>query len=918
MATKIKRSLYIGLGGTGMNALLNAKKLFIETYGELPPMIGFLGVDTDGGAFTKEIDSKMGKIRLEPYEQVSLQVQDPRSFYEVNRNHFSWLSEKNIFALQSMMLGAGQVRSNGRFAIAYNYQKMQTQVKNVLDRIADAQISNNPRYELAASNVEIHMIFSVCGGTGCGTFIDAAYMLRGLAPNRKLTGYAVLPDVFESMGNGNASMARVKPNAYGAILDLDWLMHLQMDSKPVTFDYISMPILETNQNPFDTVYFIDNRNSNGDIYNHVDQLTDMISLALVTSAGELSSASASVSDNVQKMIAAGTMDVEGKRAWCAGMGVCEILFKGSELRSLYSYKAVKRLIERLFNSCADSDSIVNGWIDSDTVKIRENGGNEHDDVIDFLLDINPPFQLSEIDNKDNADPEVQDYLNGSGMKGQELIDGKLRQLKDRVFEELRKLLVKTINQECGIGAAEAVVLGIQSQVNIFFEEMNKEYTDLNDQQPALKSALDNAIQDLKDYSAKFFKTKSRQQEYADDVLSCTANLARNKRDLLRHSFAISFFTSLQNELVDQYTKIQNIKRLLANVNDECTNAISRIVNQVNRETQIFQIDLAKEFVADVTVSDNDLLITDLLKEFEGDKLYGLDTMRSEDVLHKLTDFASRLKAASVWEGMTIDNVLDKMSPESFEYVVRTAINKSKPLIQYDDRGHRPMVAPTDSYYIGVPDKLNSRLFKDNYFKRKIENPVATVDFANLGTNDRVIIYRQFGVFPAFHIATLQSYKPKYDRSTVSCHLDQNFLNRMLREDYRIEPTPKVDDSLGLWIQGLIFGLIKNEDGHYQYQNTEEGDPLFDYWVELSEYRDEAFQEFKRHIETVHDEYEAVIDGIGKKNGSEYMDKLLQDVKENYYEKYSQINLDKKQITAKGYETIRQLITEEISFVKKEL
>ena len=51
---------------------------------------------------------------------------------------------------------------------------------------------------------------------------------------------------------------------------------------------------------------------------------------------------------------------------------------------------------------------------------------------------------------------------------------------------------------------------------------------------------------------------------------------------------------------------------------------------------------------------------------------------------------------------------------------------------------------------------------------------------------------------------------------------------------------------------------------------------------------------------------------------EDMDKLLQDVKENYFEKYSQINMDKKQITAKGYEPIRQLITEEISFVKKEL
>ena len=42
MATKIKRCLYVGLGGTGMNSLLYTKKSFIDTYGEVPPMIGFL------------------------------------------------------------------------------------------------------------------------------------------------------------------------------------------------------------------------------------------------------------------------------------------------------------------------------------------------------------------------------------------------------------------------------------------------------------------------------------------------------------------------------------------------------------------------------------------------------------------------------------------------------------------------------------------------------------------------------------------------------------------------------------------------------------------------------------------------------------------------------------------------------------
>ena len=59
MATKIRRSLFIGLGGTGMNALLHTKKMYYDTYGEVPPMIGFLGLDTDGTTCTsRSLDSR--------------------------------------------------------------------------------------------------------------------------------------------------------------------------------------------------------------------------------------------------------------------------------------------------------------------------------------------------------------------------------------------------------------------------------------------------------------------------------------------------------------------------------------------------------------------------------------------------------------------------------------------------------------------------------------------------------------------------------------------------------------------------------------------------------------------------------------------------------------------------------------------
>ena len=79
MPTKIRRSLFVGLGGTGMKALLHTKKMFVETYGEVPPMIGFLGIDTNLGEYSKELDSSYGKIILEPSEQMQIIVkEDPQ------------------------------------------------------------------------------------------------------------------------------------------------------------------------------------------------------------------------------------------------------------------------------------------------------------------------------------------------------------------------------------------------------------------------------------------------------------------------------------------------------------------------------------------------------------------------------------------------------------------------------------------------------------------------------------------------------------------------------------------------------------------------------------------------------------------------------------------------------------------------
>ena len=257
MATKIKRCLYVGLGGTGMNALLHTKKTFMDTYGEVPPMIGFLGIDTDSGAYKKTLTTVRGEeVRLSPNEQLPILVKDARPIYDVNRESFSWIPEKNLYALTGMTLGAGQVRTNGRFAFTVNYVQVAQKVRTILDQISNARIQANDKYELLSTNTEIHLVFSVCGGTGCGTFLNMAYLLRKEAPQCKLTGYAVLPDIFKSMSR--SGMAKVAPNAYGAILDLDYLMHMGLGSTPVQLDYIK-DSYEIRERPFNSVVFIETR-----------------------------------------------------------------------------------------------------------------------------------------------------------------------------------------------------------------------------------------------------------------------------------------------------------------------------------------------------------------------------------------------------------------------------------------------------------------------------------------------------------------------------------------------------------------------------------------------------------------------------------------------------------------------------------
>lgn len=888
--TKIKRCLYVGLGGTGMNAVLHTKKMFIDTYGDKPPMIEFLGVDTDGGVYKKSLVSLKGNnITLSANEQVPIRVENPLPIYNANIEKFSWLPKENVKSMTSMVAGAGQVRTNGRFAFTVNYDSVRSKVKQALASITAAGILNDDKFETMSNEVEIHLIFSVCGGTGCGTFVNMACLLRELAPNCKLTGYAVLPEVFKLMAaNG---MAKVGTNAYGALLDLDYLMSMGVGSTPFRIEYINNSY-DVQVRPFNSVIFVDNTNIKGDTYKHVDELAEMISLALVTSSGALASESQSVSDNTEKQIDEGDMDIDNKKAWASGMGACEILFRGADLAKMYSLKAAKNLVDKLNQSEEDADQIANSWIDSPEVNIREN--NNNDNVIDFIAANNAKFAF-EMEEKGDVRAIVEQTLKANEVK-QEVIDQKKKELLDRVVVELQNLVRKQLNKDGGVALTQKVLASITAQVEIFLDEMNAEKEELMDKEAALVKAKDIAVADLDSYLKKFFKSNSRIEELSEAVASVVRKLSLRKIDEVRHSAAIAIFNSILGMLADAKQKVATIAASLEKVSGILTSDLAKMQNDAGNTSRLFQIDLAKKYGGSVALDTKEVQVSEFLKTLDGeDKILGFLEQNSEDITKRLMAYTDNLNSVLEYKNRTIDDVLNGLDESQLKDVVTLAIGKSQVLLCPDYGGKFPKARALDAYYVGVPEKGNNRLQKDDFFRTHLDpatNPDVT--FTSIGMKDRIIVYRLTGVYPAYTIASVaRQYEYEYHQNAInpnkpSSHVDNNLLVRMKSEEWSLQPKETNDDDiLDIWVKGFMFGLIKYDKGCYQYQSETLGDPLNKYWVKVNisgaKYRDLAFAEFKTKQGDLLKEYQRRFEEMAEQKGSEAMRAEILKAKEDYYD-----------------------------------
>lgn len=919
---KLKRSLFIGLGGTGLKSILHTKKRFIDTYGEIPPMTAFLAFDTDGDSINTKIDSNLGnhRIGLDASEFLHIRVRHPQEILRQQPELFDFVPASNRELLVSLTDGAGQVRSNGRFATHFNYSAIENSIRTKLTSILNADAIGNDKYEINGSDVEINMMFSVAGGTGSGTFLDMAYIVKEVSKNISATvgvstiGFAILPDVFNAMMNGPA-MANVLPNGYGALHDLDFLMHHDFDKKPLEIKYATKSIKIENP-PFDLVFTINNSDKNANTYTNVNDLSELIGLAMFTGASELSGGMASSYDNVKTVIAGGAMKVENKNSWACGLGLSELYYDGNKLGNIYAHKASTSIINNLITPETDSFNLDDIFIDD--AKIRENNGDTNDELIDSLLSVSPKIQYTFINDISSIDSEINAYLVNVEDSAKTEIFSNYTSKETIVDKKLNVFIVEHINKSSGVGNIDRFLNALTKHVKLFLDEMKSEQGEVTVNDKLYRNQLNETISELKGLSFIEKKFGTKLNDSKEEVIQSVNLIASNIHEQLRRQYAITFFNKLLLTIDSHYEKISNIIQKLRQVEEDFESKFIGLQNQINEQPKKFVKELHRDFVNSVKVSDKDLNITDFIKTIGSNSngLYDFSEMSTKLISESFWRFSKELPKALEYRNRNINEVLSSYSEEELNKIIKELIVKSNPLWSYNYKGHVINRQHHEAFIIGVPN-VNSSIINKEALSNILESN-QRADFNSTNMQDRIVIYRMEATVPAYAVSNMTLYKERKESSRISHHIDANWLLRMEREGFDIYPTKREDHSLEYWVTGFIYNFIKYENDNYLAYSEEEGDPIEDYWIELGNYRDEAFIEFKRL--KLQDEFKSMINNKIGDLGEIENQKLIKEVtaSTNYNEHYSKKNFENSDLKDSKMIKVKELFSDEINFVKKVL
>ncbi|MFD3259911.1 tubulin-like doman-containing protein [Paenibacillus lentus] len=265
--------LIIGLGGTGIDALLRLKYQINRRFKlpedplskkkrDKPDNVEFLAFETNEQDRTKRYKG----IGLDPINEFVLLSNPEIGGLLQNRSILEpyitdWLSPE--LSITDGMNGAAGVRQAGRLLL---FTKINQVVQAIDKKIKTLSVGTNKK-------LMVFLLTGLSGGTGSGCFLDIAYIVRGIIERDhgsagidrvNTLGYLFTPDI--NLSNKSLSehtREYIKKNGYAALKELDYWMNV--DSRGERFKQQYGNILSVNSPlpPFNLCHLISATNTEG-------------------------------------------------------------------------------------------------------------------------------------------------------------------------------------------------------------------------------------------------------------------------------------------------------------------------------------------------------------------------------------------------------------------------------------------------------------------------------------------------------------------------------------------------------------------------------------------------------------------------------------------------------------------------------
>lgn len=834
----LKRTILIGLGGTGKEALLRAKRKYIETFGEVPPLVKFLLIDTTPAVTDRleitDPDGETKTVALSPDEVLYIEARGASLLPKVNDEIREWFPPQADLKA-NIISGAGQIRALGRLALFANARSVYDCLRELVSDACNyktVRVSKDWRYvyEPFSPHLTVCVVASLAGGTGSGIFLDVAMILRDmLKDEEQLFAYLLLPDIYVN----RPGTQNVQANAYAALKELDYHMSLQ-ETYHYTFGGRD---IEVRKKPFDMVFLVNRENRADKTFKEISDMAELLGLSVFFMSGPLGKEQADVFDNIVMQLAEQQGSYYGRKAHYASIGVAELQFRPERLRGEAKGQIAKKLVKlllaqdrpwqphELIRALGVLESAQKPTLPpADTPRAST---SRHEDLHFFNL----------------ARQKLESQIEDLHSRGIEL----LRQQSNfsNVFEDALEKSFKTYTLNELLTGLETLSEAISTRLAGISQERQKS----EENQTQLHEQLERQ---LSPKGARWVRTVAENLRWA---------LGRNADEEPKFDRSqIASMISNAERLAWARAReswLKQVDSLVKQKTEDLRNAVRALgewVHQYEREAD-------KEQRPSTTTDDLPFTVTlpppylETVFTTEANEHHYLEVLRQTGLSDLLKDPKACLsKVCEQYEALRLGEWLNDVAKNPVEDPIRSAVERSlheldqlaAPAWDYQDAWvSNPRVAEREQVNILglengtedesplLPGRALSHVFAGNIQQRNKLKVVRT------GQPNRVYLYKIEASIPAFVLRNIEMYEERYQdlRTQRSFHVDRR-LEPKLPE---LGPRPARDEAASVWTRARLFELVRHEQGSYQcLAETINGEER---WHRLGRTLAEAFDRF---------------------------------------------------------------------------